>query len=170
MLKFVTVYREQHGDLVARCFRLENLANSEMEARDRISRLSKDLAHTECLVKGQGERLEKMERFIDGSSMGCAEMSQRIEKMEKALSEEMAKTREMDDILAGVVKKVGYVSEAPDGDFKADLIKWLDAEIAMAEENLEIANANSLMGAHKGLVAVQAMLATYKAVKAHIQG
>ncbi len=30
----------------------------------------------------------------------------RIEKMEEALSKEMAKTREMDDILAGVVKRV----------------------------------------------------------------
>ena len=29
----------------------------------------------------------------------------RIEKMEKALSEEMAKVREMDDILSGVVKR-----------------------------------------------------------------
>lgn len=79
VLKFAIAYREQHGDLVARCFRLENLANSEMEARDRISR--------------HADRLE-----------------QRLEKMEKALSEEMAKTREMDDILAGVVKKVGYES------------------------------------------------------------
>ena len=44
-----------------------------------------------------------------------ADLLKRLEKMEKALSEEMAKTREMDDILAGVVKKVGYVSEAPEG-------------------------------------------------------
>jgi hypothetical protein len=36
---------------------------------------------------------------------------ERIEKMEKALSQEMARTREMDDILAGVVKRVGYVGE-----------------------------------------------------------
>lgn len=39
-------------------------------------------------------------------------LRERIEKMEKALSQEMAKVREMDDILAGVVKRVGYVSEA----------------------------------------------------------
>jgi len=157
VLKFVTVYREQHGDLVARCFRLENLANSEMEARDRISR------HADRLE----QRLEKIERFIDGSSMGCAEMSQRIEKMEKALSEEMAKTREMDDILAGVVKRVGHPSEAMEDDFKAELLKWLDIEIAMAEENLEQANRAHMVVA---TAKMQAMLATYKAVKAHIQG
>lgn len=40
-------------------------------------------------------------------------LRERIEKMEKALSQEMAKVREMDDILAGVVKRVGYVSEEP---------------------------------------------------------
>jgi len=38
-------------------------------------------------------------------------LRERIEKMEKALSQEMARTREMDDILAGVVKRVGYVGE-----------------------------------------------------------
>lgn len=38
----------------------------------------------------------------------------RIEKMEEALSEEMARVREMDDILAGVVRHVGYTSPAKD--------------------------------------------------------
>jgi hypothetical protein len=44
---------------------------------------------------------------------GPPSMYERIEKLEKALSEEMARTREMDVILAGMVKRVGYVSEAP---------------------------------------------------------
>jgi hypothetical protein len=72
---------------------------------------------------------------------------------------------DMGDVLDGT-------RESPTGEYIMvdDLLAWLDAEIAMAEENLEIANANSLMGAHKGLVAVQAMLATYRAVKAHIEG
>ena len=95
-------------------------------------------------------------------------MNDRIEKMEKALSEEMAKTREMDDILAGVVKRVGYVSEAPEGDFKAELLKWLDIEIAMTEENLEAINQHG--GGIKPLIQFEAILLTYKAVKAHIQG
>jgi len=96
-----------------------------------------------------------------------ADLLKRLEKMEKALSEEMAKTREMDDILAGVVKKVGYVSEAPDGDFKSELLKWLDIEIAMAETNLEEAERHHMM---VPVTVARTMLATYKAVKAHIQG
>lgn len=93
---------------------------------------------------------------------------ERIEKMEKALSQEMAKVREMDDILAGVVKRVGYVSEAPEGDFKAELLKWLDAEIAMTTENLEVIKQHG--GGIKPLIQFEAILATYKAVKAHIEG
>jgi hypothetical protein len=85
----------------------------------------------------------------------------RIEKMEKALSQEMARMREMDDILAGVVKRAGYEGEAPE-DLRAGLLKWLDSEIALA---------NNLMGdATTPVQIAQAMLATYRAVKAHIQG
>lgn len=53
---------------------------------------------------------------------------------------------------------------------KDELVAWLDAEIALAEENVEIANANASMGAFKGKVVMDTMLATYKAVKAHIKG
>ena len=96
---------------------------------------------------------------------------ERIEKMEKALSQEMAKVREMDDILAGVVKRVGYVSEAPYPAeryiHKYDIIAWLDMEIAMAAENLEQAEKEHMVVA---TAKMQAMLATYRAVKAHIEG
>ena len=68
------------------------------------------------------ERLDRLEKNVEelfgyrnAFIHDHQEAGSRIEKMEKALSEEMAKTREMDDILAGVVKKVGYVSEAPEG-------------------------------------------------------
>jgi len=45
-----------------------------------------------------------------------------IEKMEKALSEEMAKTREMDDILAGVVKDVERLKHYSP-------VKWSDMKV-----------------------------------------
>jgi len=179
-----------------------------------------------------GERIKRLENFIDGSSMQCAEMSQRIEKMEKALSEEMAKVREMDGILAGVVKRTGYMSEdkskwpampaptfinrqysdellkeakelnidpynlafakymgatvrnvpideitgyapeapAPTAPYpapstlinKAELVAWLDAEIVKANNMMSDAVTPVLMA--------EAMVATYKAVKAHIEG
>jgi len=121
------------------------------------------------------ERLDRLEKNVEelfgyrnAFIHDHQEAGSRIEKMEKALSEEMAKTREMDDILAGVVKRVGYVSEAPEGDFKAELLKWLDIEIAMTEENLEAINQHG--GGIKPLIQFEAILLTYKAVKAHIQG
>ncbi len=86
--------------------RLYTLVGTGDESRDRMGK------HAERLE----ERIQRIEQFIDGSSMSCAQMSQRLEKTEKALSEEMAKAREVDDILVGVVKKVGYVSEAPPDD------------------------------------------------------
>jgi len=49
---------------------------------------------------------------------------------------------------------------------KDELLKWLDIEIAMAEENLEAAEQVRMMVAAK---IAGAMLATYKAVKAHIE-
>lgn len=134
---------------------------------------------------------------------GVGSIEQRIEKLEKALSEEMARTREMDGTIAGVVidvarlKRYEYIdvpmpvtvggdnvyqgTDPTDGVTKEDdiirkdeLLKWLDAEIAMAEENVEIANANASMGAGikptATMQAMQTMLATYKAVKAHIEG
>jgi hypothetical protein len=153
--------------------------------------------------------------------------SERLEKLEKALSEEMARTREMDDILAGVVKRVGRDSnttndpappygekrepmidelalydmcrkagepvDAPEycggpgtysaqrmrkayeslidkGDLirKDNLLKWLDAEIAMAEENLKLIVEHN--GGLKPLVQFETILAAHKAVKAHITG
>jgi hypothetical protein len=127
---------------------------------------AKHIRDAECVLLPQGppsmdERIKRLEQFIDGSSMQCSEMSQRIEKMEKALSQEMARMREMDDILAGVVKRAGYEGEAPE-DLRAGLLKWLDSEIALA---------NNLMGdATTPVQIAQAMLATYRAVKAHIQG
>jgi hypothetical protein len=219
---------------------IQSLKNDLVSARHYEA--AKHIRDAERLLLPQGspsieKRIEKMERFIDGSSMGCAEMSQRIEKMEKnplanfvhisddgqavldasmlptfdvivkssdafkkmekALSGEMARTREMDDILAGVVKRVGYVSEDPKkpewvdryfqgtdpvadsgiskfasatwGQYidKAELIKWLDAEIAMSTEKLEAAEQSKMVVATN---IAQAMLATYRAVKAHITG
>lgn len=162
------------------------------------------------------QRLEKMEKnplanFVhisdDGQAVLDASMlptfdvivksSDAFQKMERALSEEMAKTREMDSILAGVVKKVGYVSPpapldqktlddivANPGDYevkmvtptglvsdiyirKDELLKWLDIEIAMAETNLEHAERTQMVVV---VAAARAKLATYKAVKAHIEG
>lgn len=57
---------------------------------------------------------------------GVGLIEQRIEKMEEALSKEMAKTHEMDDILAGVVKHVGYTSEAPMRIVAAPAQDWKD--------------------------------------------
>jgi len=79
--------------------------------------------HTMSLIQAALSNLRKEITSPHGTTTGALRdleaiaiyMNDRIEKMEKALSEEMAKTREMDDILAGVVKKVGYVSEAPEG-------------------------------------------------------
>lgn len=110
---------------------------------------------------------------------GVSLIEQRIEKMEKALSEEMAKVREMDDILAGVVKRVGYVSDEPSevlvcapgdsiADPMAELIKWLDAEIATTKENIDLIKQHN--GGLKPLIQFEAILATYRAVKAHITG
>jgi murein L,D-transpeptidase YcbB/YkuD len=48
-----------------------------------------------------------------------------------------------------------------------ELIKWLDAEIAMSTENLEAAEQSKMVVA---INIAQAMLATYRAVKAHIEG
>jgi len=131
--------------------------------------------HTMSLIQAALSNLRKEITSPHGTTTGALRdleaiaiyMNDRIEKMEKALSEEMAKTREMDDILAGVVKRVGHPSEAMEDDFKAELLKWLDIEIAMAEENLEQANRAHMVVA---TAKMQAMLATYKAVKAHIQG
>jgi hypothetical protein len=47
-----------------------------------------------------------------------------------------------------------------------ELTTLLDSEIALAEENLVIAKANASMGAFKGEVIMETMLATYKAVRA----
>lgn len=64
--------------------RLEALVNTGDESRDRMGK------HAERLEK----RIQLIEHFIDGSSMTCAKMCERLEKLEKALSEEMAKARE----------------------------------------------------------------------------
>ena len=216
---------------------IQSLKNDLVSARQYEA--AKHIRDAERLLLPQGppsmdERIKRLEQFIDGSSMQCSEMSQRIEKMEKALSQEMARTREMDDILAGVVKRAGYEGEKSmtttemfdewqkclnDADyfrehyctingpvmhwhipnwmkafemiqpirqepnesigrqrelnrlmsdqahngsiFKAELIKWLDVEIALTEQNIESFALGS---------PADGILATYKAVKAHIEG
>jgi hypothetical protein len=73
-----------------------------------LERLSKDLAAAENTIIDLKRRVEWWEKYP--TEVGS--LIVRLEKMEKALSEEMGRTREMDDILAGVVKKVGYMSDA----------------------------------------------------------
>ncbi len=62
-----------------------------------------------------------------------------------------------------------YESLITNGDLirKADLRKWLDAEIAMAEMGLEEAERSKMMVMP---ATMRGILATYKAVKAHIEG
>ena len=145
------------------------------------------------------EQLEKRVEWWEKYPTEVGNLIVRLEKMEKALSEEMAKTREMDSILAGVVKKVGYVSPpapldqktlddivANPGDYevkmvtplglasdiyirKDELLKWLYKQIAKAERrNLEATNPSfySLQEQCRA----EGALATFAALKAHIQG
>jgi hypothetical protein len=51
---------------------------------------------------------------------------------------------------------------------REELVTWLDAEIAMTAENLQVIKDHS--GGLKPLFQFEAILATYKAVKAHIEG
>jgi len=64
--------------------RLDTLVGTGDESRDRMGK------HAERLEK----RIQRIEQFIDGSSMSCAQMSERLEKLEDVVSKEMAKVRE----------------------------------------------------------------------------
>lgn len=50
---------------------------------------------------------------------------------------------------------------------KDELLKWLDGEMAMAEENFEEAERLKMA---VNAAAIRTRLSTYKAVKAHIEG
>jgi hypothetical protein len=62
------------------------------------------------------------------------------------------------------------VYESPTGEYIKvdDLLAWLDAEITLTEENLGIIKQHN--GGLKPLIQFEAILATYRAVKAHITG
>ena len=62
--------------------------------------------------------------------------------------------------------KTRWTKDGPDMISRKELTKWLDIEIAMVEENLEQAQAMS--AGFKAEAMMQSMLATYKAVKTHI--
>lgn len=95
-------------------------------------------------------------------------LAQRLKKLEKALSEEMGKTREMDDILAGVVKRVGYVSgdESEHGEYirKDELAAWLDEHLSGADILLQFSTTPN------NIAKVEGVIDAYKSVKAHIEG
>lgn len=201
VLQFVTVYKEQREDMSKRI--------EKMEKNTCLRRSAKVGGHpNETSIEMDYDLVVALEKTFQ---------LDRLKKMEEALSEEMAKVREMDGILAGVVKDVerlkwrqeradaatlfhresaipapldqktlddivaspgdytvklspvpDWVEPAPADDFKADLLKWLDAEIAMVKENFE--QARSKNAGIEVVCSMHSMLATYRAVKAHIEG
>lgn len=124
------MYRNNPDDIEIRVRRLEQCLHNSMsmaEMTHRLERLGKDVEECDrkhqlksyfdsCAAdsrKALEQRLERLGNSVDelfgyrnSFIADHQEAGSRIEKMEKALSEEMAKTREMDGILAGVVRDV----------------------------------------------------------------
>ncbi len=112
-------YPTAQGALIERLEKMEKNVE-ECERKHQLkSYFDSNAADSRRALEGRLEKMEKNVKDLEvrhdplcigGDKGPCNCQWIRLEKMEKALSEEMAKVREMDDILAGVVKKVGYVS------------------------------------------------------------